>query len=137
MSTISNFNLPKLGPPNVPPTLGPVNTSANRFEQPDYGNKDQLREKFTQFVGETFYGQMIKSLRSTVGKAAYFDGGQAEKAFRGQLDQQLAEHLTEATAERFAKPLFNRQFPHLAAGDAASRADAAATFDQLQSLRRR
>ena len=137
MSTISNVTLPKLFPPNVPQTLGPVNTAANRFEQPDYGDKDELRDKFTQFVGETFYGQMIKSLRSTVGKAAYFDGSQAEKAFRSQLDQQLAEHLTESTAERFAKPLFDRQFPHLAAKDAESRAAAAATLDQLQSLSRR
>jgi Rod binding domain-containing protein len=137
MSTISNLPVPALGPPNVPTTLGAVNTAANRFETPDYGDKNELREKFTQFVGETFYGQMIKSLRSTVGKAAYFDGGQAEKAFRGQLDQQLAEHLTEATAERFANPLFNRQFPQLAAEDAASRAAAPATLDQLQTLARR
>ena len=118
MTTTSGIQVPLLGPPNVPTTWGPVNTAANRFEKPDFGNKDELREKFTQFVGETFYGQMIKSMRATVGKAAYFDGGQAEKAFQGQLDQQLAEHLTEATADRFAEPLFNRQFPHLAAKEA-------------------
>ena len=91
--------------------LGPVNTAANRFEEPDFGEKDELREKFTQFVGETFYGQMIKSMRSTVGKPAYFHGGQAEEVFQGQLDQKLAEHLTEATADQFAEPLFKRQFP--------------------------
>jgi hypothetical protein len=28
------------------------------------GNTDALREQFTQFVGETFFGQMIKALRS-------------------------------------------------------------------------
>jgi Rod binding domain-containing protein len=136
MSTISNIQVPKLGPPNVPKTLGPVNTAANRFEKPNFGDKDELREKFTQFVGETFYGQMIKSMRSTVGKAAYFDGGQAEKAFQGQLDQQLAQHLTKATAERFAKPLFNRQFPHLANQNVAG-ASAVASLDQLHTLTRR
>jgi flagellar protein FlgJ len=137
MSTISNIHVPRLGPPSVPKSLGPVNTAANRFEQPEYGDHDELREKFTQFVGETFYGQMIKSMRSTVGEAAYFHGGQAEKAFQGQLDQQLAQHLTEATADKFAKPLFNRQFPHLAAKDAASQNSAAASLDQLQNLTRR
>ena len=137
MSTISNIQVPRLGPPNVPNGLGAVNTAANRFEKPDFGNQDELREKFTQFVGETFYGQMIKSMRSTVGEAAYFHGGQAEKAFQGQLDQQLAQHLTEATAEKFAKPLFNRQFPHLAAQDAASRAAAVDSLVQLQNLSRR
>jgi len=137
MTAISNIQVPMLGPPNVPSSLGPVNTAANRFEKPDFGNKDELREKFTQFVGETFYGQMIKSMRSTVGKAAYFDGGQAEKAFQGQLDQQLAQHLTEATADRFAKPLFNRQFPHLANQNVDNSAAASASLDQLQTLSRR
>jgi Rod binding domain-containing protein len=131
-----------LGPPNVPKNLGPVNTAANRFEKPDFGNKDELREKFTQFVGETFYGQMIKSMRSTVGKAAYFDGGQAERAFQGQLDQQLAQHLTEATADRFSEPLFNRQFPNhsqkVAKVDTtAFRSDSPASLSQLQHLSRR
>ncbi len=135
MSSITDVRVPFLGPPNVPKSLGPINTAANRFEKPDYGDKDELREKFTQFVGETFYGQMIKSMRSTVGKAAYFDGGQAEKAFQGQLDQQLAEHLTKATAEKFAKPLFNRQFPQLAAQEANK--NAPASLDQLHSLTRR
>jgi hypothetical protein len=34
--------------------------------------------------------------------------------FQGQLDQKMAQHLTEVTAEKFAEPLFERQFPHLA-----------------------
>jgi len=137
MSTVSGIQVPRLGPPDVPKSFGPVNTAANRFEKPDFGSQDELREKFTQFVGETFYGQMIKSMRSTVGKAAYFDGGQAEKVFQGQLDQQLAQHLTETTADRFAKPLFNRQFPHLAAQDGERRAAAPASLDQLHTLPRR
>ena len=78
------------------------------------GNRDELRERFTQFVGEAFFGQMIKAMRSTVGKPAYFHGGRAEEVFQGQLDQQLAQHLTEASAERFADPMFERQFPRLA-----------------------
>jgi hypothetical protein len=78
---------------------------------------DALREQFTQFVGETFFGQMIKSLRATTQKPAYFHGGRAEEVFQGQLDQKLAEHLTEASAEQFANPMFERQFPQFAATD--------------------
>ena len=95
MSTISSIQVPRLGPPNVPTTLGPVNTAANRFEKPDFGNQDELREKFTQFVGETFYGQMIKSMRSTVGKPAYFHGGQAERSVSGP-----ARSATRRTSDR-------------------------------------
>ena len=76
---------------------------------------DEVREKFTQFVGETFYGQMFKAMRSTVGKPAYFHGGRAEEAFQGQLDQTMTEELTKSTASKFAEPMFERQFPGLAA----------------------
>jgi Rod binding domain-containing protein len=74
----------------------------------------EVRKHFTQFVGEAFYGQMLKSMRATVGKPAYFHGGRAEEVFQSQLDQQMAQHLTETSADKFADPLFERQFPHLA-----------------------
>jgi hypothetical protein len=73
---------------------------------------------------------MIKAMRSTVGKPAYFHGGRAEEVFQGQLVQALAEHLTEASASRFAEPMFERQFPHLA--KQASPND----LSQLMQLRR-
>jgi hypothetical protein len=86
---------------------------ANRPAPAATERNDELRERFTQFVGETFYGQMIKAMRSTVGKPAYFHGGRAEEVFRGQLDQALAEHMTQASADQFSGPLFERQFPNL------------------------
>ena len=94
------------------------------------GSEAELREQFTQFVGEAFYGQMLKAMRSTVGKPAYFHGGRAEEVFQGQLDQQMSEHLTEASAEKFAEPMFERQFPHLAKKSGAS------DLNQLTQLRR-
>ncbi|MEX0642977.1 MAG: rod-binding protein [Pirellulales bacterium] len=92
---------------------------------------EELKVTFTQFVGETFYGQMIKAMRSTVGKPAYFHGGRGEEVFQGQLDQQMAQHLTEATAEKFVEPLFERQFPHLAKHSHQS------STNQLSQLSRR
>jgi len=102
------------------------------------GKSEELREAFTQFVGQTFFGQMIKAMRSTVGKPAYFYGGQGEEVFRSQLDQTLAEHLTEATAERFAEPMFEHQFPHLAAAKKSGDTHAAmSSLRQLDQLPRR
>jgi peptidoglycan hydrolase FlgJ len=66
----------------------------------------ELREAFQDFVGQTFYSQMLSSMRKTVGKPAYFHGGQAEEVFRGQLDQVLAEKLSDATADQFAGPMY-------------------------------
>jgi Rod binding domain-containing protein len=77
-------------------------------------SKEELQDKFTQFVGETFYGQMFKAMRSTVGKPAYFNGGRAEEVFQGQLDQTMAQQMTKTTASTFAQPMFERQFPQFA-----------------------
>ena len=44
---------------------------------------EKLHDTFTKFVGQTFYGQMMKSMRSTVGEAAYFNGGQGENPDEG------------------------------------------------------
>lgn len=54
------------------------------------------REAFDEFVGEVFYGQLLKSLRSTQHEPAYFHGGRAEEVFQQQLDQTLVEHITQA-----------------------------------------
>jgi Rod binding domain-containing protein len=90
----------------------------------------ELHEKFTQFVGEAFFGQMLKAMRSTVGKPAYFYGGHAEEVFQGQLDQTMSEHLTKASASKLADPMFERQFPQLAEVKPAS------GLDGLSQLRR-
>jgi Rod binding domain-containing protein len=66
----------------------------------------KLRAAFQEFVGQTFYGQMLSAMRKTVGKPAYMHGGRAEEVFQNQLDQVLAEKLSEATAETFAEPMY-------------------------------
>lgn len=67
----------------------------------------EVREAFDQFVGETFFGQMLKAMRKTVDKPAYFHGGQAEEMFRSQLDQMLAEKMSEASAGSFTDSMYN------------------------------
>jgi len=71
-------------------------------------NKEALseREAFDRFVGGTFYRQMLGAMQKTVGKPAYFHGGQAEEIFRSQLNEILAEKMAETTAEQFTGPMF-------------------------------
>ena len=66
----------------------------------------QLREAFDAFVGEVFFGQMLKSMRKTLGKPPYFHGGRAEEVFQQQLDQVLAEKLAQTSADKFTGPMF-------------------------------
>jgi hypothetical protein len=94
ISAIGNPSLLASTPPPAPQAAG---------KEPD---DRQARQAFDQFIGQTFYGQMIASMRQTVGKPAYFHGGQAEEVFRKQLDDTLAEEMTRRTAGDFSGPMY-------------------------------
>ena len=70
-------------------------------------NDGETREAFDSFVGQLFFGQMLKAMRKTVGKPAYFHGGQTEEIFQQQLDQVLGEKLSEASRHQFSGPMFD------------------------------
>ena len=96
----------------------------------------EIREAYRNFVGKTFFGQLLKSMRQSVGKPAYFHGGRAEEVFRSQLDQSLADHMSEASAQVLADPMFAQQFP----SEARLLAEENKTHfgvKQLETLRRR
>jgi hypothetical protein len=77
--------------------------------KPELNGKDQaeLRQAFDSFVGETFFGQMIKAMRKSVGKPAYFHGGRAEEVFQAELDQTLAKDMARTSADQFTGPMFD------------------------------
>ena len=66
----------------------------------------ELKDAFSDFVGQTFFGQLIASMRKTLDKPAFFHGGRAEEVFQGQLDQLMAERLSDASREQLAEPMF-------------------------------
>jgi peptidoglycan hydrolase FlgJ len=113
--------------------------SSSQTEQQQLEAARQVQQAFRDFVGQTFFGQMLKSMRSTVEKPAYFHGGQAEEIFQSQLDQTLAEEMTEASADQIADPMFRLQFPkqaQLLAREVAE-PNKKAQLTDLESLRRR
>lgn len=67
---------------------------------------EPAREAFRDFVGQTLFGQMLASMRSTVGTPAYFHGGRTEEIFQQQMDQILVEDITEASAGTIADPMY-------------------------------
>ena len=100
MNTISNTLLatsPLVGRSLSPETIAPQKDADPKNEE--------LREVFHDFVGESFFGQMLAAMRKTVGKPAYFHGGRGEEVFQGQLDQILAERMSDATAKTFSEPM--------------------------------
>lgn len=76
-------------------------------EQSPSADKSELKEAFDDFVGQTFYGLMLKQLRQSVNKPAYFHGGRGEEVFQGQLDQIIAEKLSDSDNGSMSQSMFD------------------------------
>lgn len=70
------------------------------------GGQDDLKDAFQDFVGQTFFGEMIKAFRTTQQPSKYFNGGRAEEIFQGQFDQVLSETLSDSSAEQISDPMY-------------------------------
>jgi hypothetical protein len=66
----------------------------------------ELREAFHDFVGQSFFGQVLSEMRKSVDKPAYFHGGMGEEMFQQQLDQVLVEKLSDASSKSFSEPMY-------------------------------
>lgn len=100
----------------------------------------EVRDAFSQFVGEAFFVQMFKAMRQTVDKPAYFHGGRGEEVFQSQLDQTMAEQLTQREGSRLSEAMFAQQFPQqaevLKAAKVAGVKPEPIGLDRLGTLRR-
>ena len=81
--------------------------SAAEAVKETHGSDEELRAKFQEFVGKTFYGELLKSMRKSVGKSAYFDGGRGEEVFRSQLDQLVVERISETSGASLADSMYD------------------------------
>ena len=88
------------------PTAGGSQVTSSKAPASTHADDAKLREAFDRFVGETFYSQLLGSMRKTVGKPAYFHGGQAEEIFQQQLDRVLAEKIAKAEASNLTGAMY-------------------------------
>jgi peptidoglycan hydrolase FlgJ len=72
------------------------------------GGRDtpELREAFTDFVGQTFFGELVKQMRATVHNSEFFHGGMGEDIFQTQLDQIMVERMSKTSAKSFSDPMY-------------------------------
>ncbi|MCS7237762.1 MAG: hypothetical protein NZ899_05760 [Thermoguttaceae bacterium] len=72
------------------------------------GSKDDphLREVFRDFVGQTIFSQMLRSMRRTLGKPAYFHGGKFEEVFQAELDRLIAEKAARKSGDTWAEAMY-------------------------------
>ncbi|MDR1963596.1 MAG: rod-binding protein [Planctomycetaceae bacterium] len=75
-------------------------------ETPESDEDRRFRDVLHQFVGQTLFGQMLKSMRATQEKNPYFHGGRAEEIFQSQLDMVLTDKMTQATSKTLSEPMY-------------------------------
>ena len=110
--------------PKVPPVLQKAGeqdvyqrsdgTTATRFdvaesaktESANDGREQQFRELLHQFIGQTLFGQMLKSMRATQEKNPYFHGGHSEEIYQSLLDMELTDQMTKATSKTLSEPMY-------------------------------
>ena len=91
----------------APPNLATANQAgASQSPLNPSAASPELRQAFQDFVGQTFFSEMIKACRSGQKPSAYFNGGRAEEIFQGQLDQVMSEELSKSSAEKISDPMF-------------------------------
>src|SRR5256885_12162193 len=66
----------------------------------------ELREAFADFVGQTFYGELMKQMRATLHKPAFFHGGMGEDIFQQQLDHIMVERMSDNSARTLSDPMY-------------------------------
>jgi hypothetical protein len=92
---------------NVQQELLNVNKINNvNEEKPISDEEKRFRDVLHQFVGQTLFGQMLKSMRATQEKNPYFHGGRAEEIFQSQLDMVLTDKMTQATSKTLSEPMY-------------------------------
>jgi len=110
--------------PKVPPVLQKASeqdvyqrsdgTTATRFDTAESvktesakdDREQQFRELLHQFIGQTLFGQMLKSMRATQEKNPYFHGGNSEEIYQSLLDMELTDQMTKATSKTLSEPMY-------------------------------
>jgi len=106
--------------PKVPPMLqketaldvyersdGSTATRLDTAEMPVAdAHEQQFRELLHQFIGQTLFGQMLKSMRATQEKNPFFHGGQSEEIYQSMLDMELTDQMTQATSKTLSEPMY-------------------------------
>ncbi len=74
-----------------------ANDIKNYAAQASSEDREKLLKNVREFVGQTFFGTLMKQMRSEMNPDNPFNGGKAGKTFRTQLDQTLISRWAESS----------------------------------------
>ncbi len=65
-----------------------------------------LRERVGEFVGNIFYGTLLKELQNSTIRSELFHGGRGEEAFRSMLNMELARRMGQSPDDPIANHMY-------------------------------
>ena len=74
------------------------------------------RRTAQQFIGETFYGLMLKELRKTTSQEHLLFGGRGEETMQPLLDQYVGQKLAASTQFELSNVMVERIYRHASGG---------------------
>jgi hypothetical protein len=89
--------------------------------------QELLRKRVDELVGITFYGTLLKTMRTSVLKGSYGHGGRGEDVFGGQLDILLAQRAGHARRFQLNDAICRRLSKNVGDGARTQATAAAAT----------
>lgn len=87
-----------------PTVLGDI----GRWVSEPKGEHEQLVEQTRTWIGQTFFGTLLKQMRDSPFKSELFSGGQGGQAFSSLHDQQLAEHMARGAGSKLVNAIVRR-----------------------------
>ena len=70
-----------------------------------------LRKKVESFVGQTFFGQLLKQMRESPFKSDLFNGGRGGEMFTSMLDGVIAERMGRGAGSKIVNAVVKRFEP--------------------------
>lgn len=89
--------------------------------------RESLRRHAGEFVGNIFYGTLLKELQNTTLKSELFHGGRGEEAFRGMLNMELARRMGQSPGDPIANRIYEVMVRNQDGGSATPGRTATAT----------
>jgi Rod binding domain-containing protein len=69
---------------------------------------EKLTKQAQTWVGQTFFGTMLKQMRESPFHSDLFDGGRGGQAFGSLYDQQLAERMSRGAGQNLVHSIVRR-----------------------------
>ena len=69
---------------------------------------DKIEAQVKNWVGQTFFGTLMKQMRDSPFKSDLFSGGRGEQAFGSMYDTHLAQRMAQKLGDRIARPIVKK-----------------------------